>query len=494
MTSIQPTSQLDPTGLSLDSPAADLVAAYVADILERSHTVQRVAEQLAAADDYVSPEAPQLIRALAHIVSQMRGAVIEQWTIYTQTESSKEVALLRGIDDNLRTIGGELRLPGRAISERVPGVLTRLVTKKAAELFTNASIILRPQWNYNYKIHRDDIHTHYRNLLKGSLDPSLIDECLKSLPSPLYIISFPFIERGSVHLHSLLGHELGHLMAREYRPPAGSDDAFFNSVLEKSRRLSGKKGSSQLSIGEEADIKKALAARQKAIKEFAADAASIYLFGIAALFGAAQVAVARGLRGRREADDRYYPNWGTRLVHMLGLAEAEGWLEIPTDSGNTTFIEAAREADKRLLEIKNWAGKESNKWSVSDTWIAAGHEAAQELVPDIQTYLRSKFSAGFADCRTTYKRLPSLFERLQWALPPDNIALSETEPESASLEDIFVASWWYRLWKVRPRFNGNDLATESIEESERIRRLTLKAIENIDLVDRFRSKIDELEK
>jgi hypothetical protein len=483
---------------SADSPSQELVTSYVADVVERSHAVQHEAEKLASAEDYVSPEAPLLIKALSEMVGEVRKAVIEQWRVYVRTQRPQELTLLRGMDERLRTIAGELRLPGRAISKRVPGVLTRLVAKKASELQQGAGVILRPQWNYNFKIHRDDVHAYYTELMRGILSSAVVERCLRSVKRPLYIISFPFIERSSVHLHSLLGHELGHLMARAYVSPTSSDAAFSNSIFEKLRggapRGRNTKMPYQLTIAEEADLKRAFAARQKGVKEFASDAASVYLFGIAALLGATQVAMARGLRGRREAEDRYYPTWGSRLSHMLSLAREGGWLDLPSAPDIPIEFRRATEAvTARISQIEEWVGADqASSGGSTDMWIEAGHQSARALLPDIHRYLRERFSASFADRGMTYERLPGLFDRLRHMLPPDNVGPSELALVPPSLENVFAASWWYRLWKVKPRFKGDDVEDTDLRESARLRRLTLKAIENIDLVDRFQDILGDL--
>jgi hypothetical protein len=483
-----------------ESPSLDLVSSYVADILERSHALQELAELAESGDDYVSLDAPSVISAIGKMAMEFRGAVLDQWTIYAKSRRHTDLMILRGIDEALRRVAGELRLPARATSGRIPGVLTRLMSTKAAALSDNASVILRPQWNYNYKIQRDDVHQHYEELLGEVLADDSIRRCLAEVKRPLYIISFPSIERNSIHLHAVLGHELGHLMARDYSPSTVADESFLSDIhrlLDSPQKKTGLSDedadhggtrNEQLDLLEKADIEKAVIARRTAIKEFAADAAGIFLFGIASVLGAAQVAMSRNPKGRRESDAQYYPTWGVRLVQMVKLAKSLGWWDLEFAAQGDKFSEATEAVKRRLTDIESWIGSGADRWHVLNPEIVAGHKSALNLLPEIHAYLEDGFSGAFASSQLTYSKLPMLFERLDDDIPPDNVG-SEIDIQLPKLEDVFVASWWYRLCKVKPEFVQGDLAEKSRSASAKLRRLTLKAVENIDFVNRFRAEL-----
>src|SRR4051794_38528064 len=106
---------------------ARLLDTYLADVLGRSHALEDLAKRLASAEDYVTPEVPILIQKFAAAAVLIRKAVIEQSVRYRRTGKSADLAFLRSLDRTLQELFLDVRLPERARSDRVPGVLTRLV-------------------------------------------------------------------------------------------------------------------------------------------------------------------------------------------------------------------------------------------------------------------------------------------------------------------------------------------------------------------------------
>jgi hypothetical protein len=97
-----------------------------------------------------------------------------------------------------------------------------------------------------------------------------------------------------------------------------------------------------------------------------------------------------------------------------------------------------------------------------------------------------------ADPSRTYERLPNLYKRLRKKIPPDNILSDDYSPEQPNLEDIFTASWWHRLSDGQPIFEKGDLSDETRKKADQLRRLTLKAIENVDFFKRFSERINPI--
>jgi hypothetical protein len=494
-----------------ESPGLDLVASYVAEMLERADALGELAESLRA-EEYISPEPLEMISMVEGLSLDFKEVIVQRWEKYQSTKARKHLIFLRAVDEALHDLTGDLRLPARATSERVPGNLTRLVRAKLDEIFPGCGLILRPQWGYSYKVHRDDIGTRYTTRLVEILPTQdRVDKHLSRLQSkPLFVISFPIIERRSIHLHSVLGHEIGHLLARKYEDPSEDRDQFKEfmqrlyrqNVKVPKEQSNGTPANAEASVPDaveppvenEPRVLDAIEARRVAIREFAADAGSVYLFGISALLGAADVAMSKGLRSQRGDSPGKYPTWAARLTQMLLLARRLGWLtlsdaDVPANSSKT-FREATAQVRQRVKEIDLWVKSDGAAEHPPNPWVAEGHAAARKLIPRIHSFLDTTFPrAVFGDPSRTLFRLPALYKRLELGVPPDNVGDDEIEVESPRVEDIFAASWWWRLSRVKPVFLATDLSPAVKREAETLRRLTLKAIENVDFVSRYRSKI-----
>lgn len=478
---------------------------YVAEVIERADALGVLAKTIEDGD-FISSDPPAMIRMIGRLSEVLKPVAVARWQKYQRTGADKDYAFLRGIDAALRQLAGDLRLPERATSDRVPGTLTRLVSAKLRLINPQCGLILRPQWNYNYKVHREDISAKYRRLLKPLLkDEAAVDKALEGIPKPLFIISFPILERRSIHLHSVLGHEIGHIMARQFLDP-GRERAEFETfvrrlsasgrtlIQEASTGASGRSGPVKTSPAQSVAVEEASEARRIAIGEYAADAAGVLLFGVSAVLGAADVAVSRGFHAQTGEAPRKYPTWGDRLDAMLEFAEGEGALAFPKSvSGGMSrreFEKATKAVQERLAQIRRWISNEGRQGVLTSPWITQGHRAARALLPKIRVVLRESFDpALFCDPAKTYARLPLLFRRLELGVPPDNVSASDLKHESPALEDIFAASWWWRLHRVRPSFADGDLEPEAREQAERLRRLTLKAIEDVQFLAGYGPRI-----
>jgi hypothetical protein len=477
-----------------------LAVDYVADLVARTHALEELAKRLALLEDYVSAEVPALIGKFAAAAAIIRRSSLEEFQRYRRTGDSKDLTLLRSIDLALQELFLDVRLPERARSDRVPGVLSRLVSKKAGQILPGAAIILRPQWRYNYKIYRSDVQTRYRTLF-APIFPSLasIENWLTGLPDPLYIISFPLIEHRSIRMHALLGHELGHLMARSYVAPGNLTGVFEKSIRSerltylRNTRPDLKEESNDAILEGDTDIEKSIDARNTAIKEYAADAAAVYILGVPAVLATAQLAMSRSPRQSREGERGTYPTWGNRLVFMMQQVEDVGWdaaLEKLTRRSQPRVHRAISALRDRLAAIRQWVGTAPH-WTVGDRWVRKGHGSAEELLSDIRVFLKEKFAPSFADVLAATSALPTLLRRLDNSHPPDNLNASELPFKAASLDQIFLASWCHSLSSLEPTFTEEDLSEGSRESIESIRRLTLKAIENVDFMESFEARIGE---
>jgi hypothetical protein len=469
-------------------PRDEIVAALVAAIITRTHALGDLASA-AATDDYNTQEAPILLKSIARLAEDLRPEVLALWARYESKRSPEDLAKIQALDMRIRELAGDVRLPERATSARVPGVLGRLVRDKVNVLFpAGVGVILRPVWNYHYKIHRDDVHTRYELALRDFTEKNekqLVKKAFDELIRPTFVVSFPVLERTSIHLHAVLGHEIGHLISREWQPTRVQEDKEFSKALVDLHKTAAAQGAAQ----SPPRVQLALTARATATKELAADAVGMLLFGISALFGTLDVAAGRGLHG--VSSSLGYPSWGLRLQQMWKLAEAEGWLDLSfAESARPAFAKATEAVQRHLEACKDWLFSET--YLSVDPWERAGHASALRMLPQIHEFARKRCKAVLASRERAYRRLPALFERLDEALPPDNASVSDLEAEVPELEEVFAAAWWYKIARVPNEFGARDLIPDSMQRADLLRRLTLKAVENIDFLKNFKTDVDDV--
>jgi hypothetical protein len=169
---------------------------------------------------------------------------------------------------------------------------------------------------------------------------------------------------------------------------------------------------------------------------------------------------------------------------MIDLAGDEGWLNLARCNGSKEFLAATARVELHLGALRAWANSK-DPLATAGKWEKEGHDAAVSLLPEIHSHLKKRCSLVLADPAKTYSRIGSLFDRLSRRIPPDNFGSDQLEPNPPALEDILATAWWYRTAQVPVRFEDGDLAPESRQAAEVLRRLTLKAVENIDFYQRF---------
>jgi len=247
-------------------------------------------------------------------------------------------------------------------------------------------------------------------------------------------------------------------------------------------------------LSTDSELVRGMAARRAALKEYASDAAAVYLIGLPALLATAQLAASRHLRQSREAEGGTYPTWGNRMFFMLEAADEAGWLDalrsVASYDRRTKF--AAKAISAHIGAIRAWVGS-TPQWHVTDRWIAQGHRAAEALLPSVRTFIASRFASCVAAPSETVAGLPVLLDRLSRSLPPDNLTQSDLTFKPAKLEQIFLASWAHRLLVNVPTFDQSDLSLRTRDTAERLRRLTFKAIENVDFHHQFYALLHETE-
>lgn len=479
----------------------ELIEGYVLEIISRARVIKGRCESLLSKD--FASEAPRnLANSLINICGYLENAIQSIYKSIDWKNSSKIPAsfiLLQTSDSIIRELGSHIRYIDGAQTQKLPWSFISPLEKYLKKFHSDIEIMFRPQWKYNYTIITTNLYDYYASSLsqyKSYISEPSLENVLAPLNKHFYIVSFPSIERKNILLHCLLGHEIGHLEAKEYIQKR--DQEFLQSIRDKvislvNERLkkSDFENVPPLFIPQftqqmvQAEIKRTVYIWQRGLEEILSDIIGSYLFGPAVLFSILEFALQdlNGLNKLPDEDNNYYPPWRMRLRNIF---------EILKDLRIYPLREDAFESKKFISNVtKGFQLVEKIIEEKSDKEALDGHEllkiAYEEIEKDIEK-AKIIYSDKLKDLSLLlnsddfYKHLSHLIERIDYGIPPNAYEQSIDERYPASIVEIINATWFYKLsWEER-LFNEEGLFNEEIyKKRERMNRLALKALEYSDI-------------
>lgn len=174
----------------------------------KADTTKRLATKLEHLGDFPS-ETPTNLSQLIRNSADLIGRHLDT----TPADQLMNVNLL------LCSIGEHLRFIERS---RVPNTPWSMI--QATEQFlkkqagSSTDFIIRPQWSYNYSLTGDFVEVYRTNIQALTWIPTASWEALIGTLAQhkIYCIGFPRIERLNCLLHANWGHEIGHIVAKEW--------------------------------------------------------------------------------------------------------------------------------------------------------------------------------------------------------------------------------------------------------------------------------------
>ena len=335
-----------------------LVEAYLVELSSRATAIQKRCDALLTRD-YIS-ESPRklarVIRALSQCLSKAAVGVVGAIAWDDENGFEPDLQILRSTDNLIQQLGAQLRYVDGAQTDRLPWSTVRSFEKLVQSLLPGIDIMLRPQWNYNYASHIQDFREAYRKLLseyEDFLPDDDLDKVLIDLPNPFHILTFPALERKNILLHSLLGHEIGHLLVDQFLTEERRA-SFIQALLPQLREYTSQQlksvGLTDETVGglfqpfaEEQFLTlntvTTVSFWERALEELLSDVAGTILFGPAALFSTLEMAMQQGMDLAPTAESNFYPPWRKRLrviVEVLNTLEDSQFF--PVDE--TLFLSA----------------------------------------------------------------------------------------------------------------------------------------------------------
>jgi hypothetical protein len=398
-------------------------------------------------------------------------------------------------------IGAHVRYIDGARSERLPWSIIPAFQKRIEKLLPGVHILLRPQWKYNYSIDLDDLYLVYFRTLSEYQDfvpgKKLDSDVLGKLKSPFYLISFPSLERKNILLHTIIGHEIGHLYAEKYIT-AEKKNAFSQAVIPEIELIVDEdfkhipelgplfekpaKESQKVSC-----LQEVARCWKRGLEELLADVVGAILFGPAALFSCYESAIQQGLDLEPSADNNYYPPWRMRLREILRVFDTHGVQLLPLN--DTIFGSKNKEKTGRVNQLFDQirtitTGRDDlDLIDKNKLWGLAYKQITSDLNAGITHLLDDMQLKGeLVTSDKLYGKLHHLIERLENNIPPNAFENDAYDRQPADMVEIINAAWFYKVSCTESILkNDQSFNEDSYVWRNRLNNLTLKAIEYSDI-------------
>lgn len=176
--------------------------------------------------DYASEAPIKLSKTISKMSRYLEAAVKSiynsiSWGSNSAEEISTYFRRLQIIDAYIKGLSSHLSYIDGATTQNLPWSIIRPFDKLINNFIPNTTIMFKPQWEYNYTIDTSDLREIYRKVLSEYKNDVTdgheeLNSVFEHMKDPFHIISFPFLERKNVLLHSLIGHEIGHLISEDF--------------------------------------------------------------------------------------------------------------------------------------------------------------------------------------------------------------------------------------------------------------------------------------
>lgn len=472
----------------MNSYSKDLIESFCLEIIANSSKIIKDAKKISV-HDFSSNSSLKYINTLSGFAEAIKYATK---TVYKQInwKDSKYIEnkfrILKRLKESVKFLSNDLKYIEDSKMSRIPWGLSNPLQNLAKSVVTDASVILYQQWNYNYTIITSDINEYIKNKLSELevyIPQKLYENILQDLSNPLYLISFPYLEKNNILQYSLLGHEIGHLYA----------DKILKTIDIKKKIIDNKNLVSLLStapskpqaLGRIEDIWKRI------FKELLSDVVGTVFFGPAMLFSMLEFSLQQNIDTVPSPEVHFYPPWRARLrlSHKMVLKLVPHFDNL--SNGNTLFDD--NKIKERIDEISNIIKETSD---IDNMKI---NKYIFDIFNSVEGYIESLFPQIIKDLdedgldeKTFFNNVDVLSQRLANGIPP-NIINDLDVNTNATLCEIINASWKYRIsWEAEIFDENGNFNEHYLNERKKLNQLTNKAIEYSDLTNKYKKAQEEV--
>jgi hypothetical protein len=301
-----------------------------------------------------------------------------------------------------------------------------------------------------------------------------------------YVLGLPYIERLSVLQHTILGHELGHPIEKEYfsqEDPQSYMSGLRQAVINEIG-LPSPQGTLQTGTEATAMLERIVNIRHRALAELTCDLVAVNLFAFAGLLATDEFAVTQALDRPPGNWQTHYPPWRYRLRVMMGEFP-ENWFDQFLESGGFPehIADIVRE---KVVVLRALIGKDDDKKVLeANAEFRIAYEAVEVTLPKIRNFVRDRLGG----CGLTINDIighanGALLTRLNDWIPPDAFLNRDGHDTVADLRAILNVGWVRKLdgyTAIQGNVNDPELLRTYFRDTNAINRLVLKGIEYADI-------------
>lgn len=389
----------------------------------------------------------------------------------------------------IRGLGAHLRFIERATTDQTPWSLIRPLEKIGEQIHPTSCFIIRPQWRYNYSLL--ELISAYSEAFSELLSKEKLNKALYPDNSiqQIYVMGFPNMDRLSVMMYVLFGHELGHPIEKEYFDRENKNSAEFApklthmvlealDLLKELKSLKLEQGAKYYRM-----ITEVHRLRHQALRELICDLVCINLFGPAALFANEEYALSAGLDSV-EKKPPHYPPWRYRLRTMLEEFPSD-WIKHFIEKGrfNKTISKAL---NNKMESIRIAVEQSEDKKKLNeDAETRIAYTSLEDALPKVRQFVRQRLKKyGFQLDDLLGATNVQLLKRLENWIPPDAYINNEGDEVIGDVRSVLNVGWlqWVSAYASMPTTTDvKDQISDYFNKVDALNRLVMKAIENINL-------------
>jgi dCTP deaminase len=492
-----------------------VVEGYALEVAARAKAGQLRCKRLAAAD-FVSDAPKNLVQTLHNVfeyIPKVIPSIVSRidWS-GTPEQIEKDVNVLRVLDYQLKDFAAHIRYVESARTDRLPWQIIPSFEKLVGHLKAGAQVMLRPMWHYNYATIVSNLRDVYLSALQEYefYLPAIDVEStvLAPLSSAFHIVSFPALERDNILLHSLIGHEIGHLIAQSLVEDDAVNflDAARPEIEKATDEALKKKGPTEAEIGPllyprfrakriTENSERCLIFWSRALEEILSDIVGAVLFGPAALFSTLEIAIQIGFDLPPSDRNNYYPPWRTRIREVFAVVEDIAGELLTVDAALFSMdspvalkpvskdlgLSAKKRADlvnERVQTIKEIIASNADKIQIENNPFAKiAYSSLRDYIALHTDSIKLAVGKKAFSRKGLTESLSALIERLDAGITPNaEHDMPSRKRAHVGLVEVLNSAWYH---KASLSVSGaNPVAVELLETVRAQRnRLTLKSIE-----------------
>ena len=471
----------------------DIIEGFCLEIISNSRKVTKDIKKISTHEfgSKSSKEVLEAIHDISYAIGQGTQTLFKQIDWDDDTFRESKLRQLRRLKELIQIFSSHLQFIENSKMDKIPWSLVEPLQKIASSITPNAKIVLCQQWDYNYSIYTRNLFDQYHELiliLEEFVSEEIFSNLEIKLKTPLYLVNFPYLEKNNILLFSLLGHEIGHLVADKYIRNFGPDvlGYGFRSILKE---LYEKKYKGVTPLPNYLAL--CTTAWKRLFEELVSDVVGCLAFGPAMLFCMFEFSVHYDLDMIPDNSNQFYPPWRARLRIILNTISK--FIHSFDNLESSIFTDI--NVKNRLIQIKTIVDDKKDIDMLNDESNILINTIYKNVVERIESYIPEllvQFKKDNFDETAFFDNINILNLRLQAGIPP-NISDELDLNTISTIEEIINAAWKYRLsWEPKIFDEEGNFNQEYVNTRKNLNKLTIKAIEYMNLSNNYKEYISKV--